>query len=277
MEARARLTALLDAAAGRTDIPPIVLSRAEEAAGSVAYWMRNVGAADLEPHYLRSLELARASGDRDREAWALYNLAFVYDFVAMSTPDLVDRARGAALRAEALEIFRAVGDKRGIGESLWAIGGNVVVIQEDPAKAREDLREAASILREIGDGYGASWAFMSLGMLDMSLGRLAEGRAEILDGARVFLEDDDVTGQIVAMRAVAALTALAGDDAGAVRIEAGAQQAARRIGVDPPEINPIVVPLIAARARLSPEEVARQEAAAESLEPRSFLESLLTG
>ncbi|HLX35101.1 MAG TPA: adenylate/guanylate cyclase domain-containing protein [Candidatus Limnocylindrales bacterium] len=275
VEARGRLGVLLDAAAARDDLSPLVLSRAEEAAGSVAYWMRNVAAADVEPHYRRSLELARQSGDRDREAWAIYNLAFVFDFIAMTTSEHYDRERGASMRAEALDIFRAVGDKRGIGESLWALGGNAIAIEADADEARDQLEEAAAVLAEIGDSYGASWAHMSLGMLEMNNGRLAEGREAILKGTRIFLADDDVTGEIVAMRALAALATLSGDDSSAVRIEAAAQQAARRIGVDPPEINPIVAPIVAARSRLAPDAVAREEAAAESIEPRAFLESML--
>jgi predicted ATPase/class 3 adenylate cyclase len=270
-----RLDALLGRAGERTDLSPALLSRAEEAAGSVAYWMRTSAADEIEPHYQRSLELARASGDRDREAWAMYNLAFVYDFVGMSRGRGFDPERGMQLRLAALEIFRAVDDRRGIGESLWALGGSAGAIRNDPVLARAQLREAAGLLEEVGDTSGTAWVHTSLGLLELTAGHLMEARAELLTGAALFLGDEDLAGQLLAIRNLAALAGLSGDDATAVRLDAAVSRLARRIGIDPPEIEPTVAPIRAARARLSPEAVAREEAAAESIEARPYLESQL--
>ena len=273
VEARARLHDLLARAEAQSDLSPELLSRAEEAAGSIAYWMRSVGAEELEPHYLRSLELARASGNRTREAWALYNLAFVYDFVAMSSPGKYDRERGMALRTEALALFRATNDRRGIGESLWAIGGNAVALREDPELARAQLTEASEILQEVGDGYGAAWALSSLGFIEISTGHPNDAAKPFLEGARIFLADDDRTGQLITIRALGALAALRGDDARAVRLDAASIALARRLGIDQPDIDPIVTPIREARSRLSPDAIAREELAAESIEARPFLEA----
>jgi predicted ATPase/class 3 adenylate cyclase len=275
IEASRRLGTLLQAAGSASDLQPELLSRAEEAAGSIAYWMRSKNAKDIEPHYRRSLEHARASGDRDREAWALYNLAFVYDFIEMAGKEHFDRERGMALRMQALELFRAVDDRRGIGESLWAIAGNAVAIQDDSTIARDQLREAAAILADIGDSYGASWASNSLGMLELNARRFSEARDALLASAEIFLGDDDMTGQIMVLRALAALAALSDDDATAVRLEAAAAGAAERIGVDPPDVGPVVEPIRAARARLSAEAIAAEELAAEAVEPRAFLQAAL--
>src|SRR6185369_9097439 len=70
-----RLDQALEAAArpGAPAVSPRVLSRAEEAAGSLRYWLfpdRDVA----RPWYERSVEHAVQSGDRGREAWARYNL-----------------------------------------------------------------------------------------------------------------------------------------------------------------------------------------------------------
>lgn len=275
IEARSRLEHLLQLASTRSDLSPLLLSRAEEAAGGVAYWMRSGGDDQIEPHYLRSLELALASGDRNREAWARYNLAFVYDFVAIAIPGKYDREHGAQLRNEALELFRATGDRRGIGESLWALGGNAVALREDPDLARVQLQEAAAILREIGDNYGASWAMASLGFIGLSTGQPEDAEKPFLESARIFLADDDMTGQLLSIQALGALAMLSGDEASAVRFDAVAMRLAREIGLVLPEIDPIVERIRQARARLAPDAIAREERAAETAEARPFLEAAL--
>jgi len=275
IEARTRLNALLDRTAGRTDLPPALLSRAEEAAGGVAYWLRTRAGDEIGPHYQRSLAYAIASGDPDREAWARYNLAFFYDFVPLASGGVLDLKHGNQLRQEALEIFRAVDDRRGIGESLWALGGSAGAIQEDADLARVRLREAASVLESVGDTSGAGWVHTSLGMLELTAGRLPEARAELLAGAAIFLADEDLAGQLILMRNFGALASLSGDDAAAVRLDAAVRRIAGRIGVDPPEIEPTVRPIQAARARLSAEAIAHEEQVAESIEVRPFLEAAI--
>jgi predicted ATPase/class 3 adenylate cyclase len=276
LEGRTRLAELLAAAADVPDLDANLMSRAEEAAGGIAYWMRNVAADQVEPHYQRSLEWARRSGDRRREAWALYNLAFVYDFVAMTEdPATVDRERALRLRGQALETFRAVGDKRGIGESLWAMGGNSMVMRADADMARRHLKEASAVLAEIGSSYGAAWSLMSLGMVESIAMDLEAARLDYLDAAGLFLADDDLAGMIIALEGLASLAALAGDDPTAVRLDAAAQSVARDAGVDPPLITVISEPLLEARRRLSPEQIAGEEEAAKSIEARPFLEAQL--
>jgi predicted ATPase/class 3 adenylate cyclase len=276
VEARDRLDGLLAMAADRSDLDPVLMSRAEEAAGGVDYWMRTVAADQVEPHYQRSLEFARQAGDRRREAWALYNLAFVYDFVAMSQhPDAAEPERALDLRRAALETFREIGDRRGIGESLWALGGNSIVMRADPVSARQYLMEASQVLTEIGDSYGAAWAWTSLGMLESLSGDLESARTAMLNGAELFLRDDDVPGQILTVQGLGSLAARAGDDRSAVRLGAAAEALARQIGIDPPLIAVIHDPIEAAKARLSPEEIAIEVDAATAIETRPFLEAAL--
>jgi predicted ATPase/class 3 adenylate cyclase len=274
-EGRARIGALLAAAADRTDLPPELLSRAEEAAGSIAYWTRVVAFDEIEPHYRRALELARESGDRDRQAWSLYNLAFVYDFMAVSAGRPTEAARAHTLRTEALDLFRAVGDQRGIGESLWALGGGPINIREQPDISRQQLSEAARLLEEAGDSYGASWALISLGMLETSVGRLDAGRDRILAAAELFLRDDDLAGQIICIQTLGAVAAQAGDDATAARLGAAAEALARKIGVNPPRIPPVAEPIEAALERLTQEQIERETEVARSIEARPFLEAAL--
>jgi len=275
IEGMDRLNALLAAAtaSGAPDVSLAALSRAEEAAGSLWYWLdpdRRVA----EPFYERSLEHAIASGDRRREAWARYNYAFVFDFTAATygEPDL---PRATALREEALETFRAIGDRRGIAESLWAMGGNATVVFKDPVLARRHLTEAIPLLEELGDIFGLGWAYVSLGLLDAVEGDLDSSEQGVLSAADVFERDGDVTGEVVSVQHLGALAARRGDDVTAVRFDAAARDLARSVGAEAPGIPPIVEPLRAAMARMTPEELAREQGIGRALGVQSILSAAL--
>jgi predicted ATPase len=276
MEGRSRLARLL-VAAEHLDAPPVplvVLSRAEEAAGSVAYWLRMTRSEDIDRHYRRSLELARAARDRDREAWALYNLAFLYDFLsaARSQPD-ADVA--SQMRSQALGLFRDVGDRRGVAESLWAMGANPIVMMRDPVAARRQLAEAAPMLEELGNSYATSWALMSVGFSHALENSLDVARTWILRATELFVRDGDVAGQIVAVQALGSLAAREGDDELAVRLASAAQSEGRRVNIDLPEIPPLTEPIATASSRLSPAVLERERAAGADLELGSILADAL--
>jgi predicted ATPase/class 3 adenylate cyclase len=277
-EGRARVLRLLEAAEAAAEaVPAAILSRAEEAAGSLAYWQRiGAGPGQVEPHYRRSLELARASGDEDREAWALYNLAFLYDFVPGLRDAEADLQVASELRDQALALFRRVGDRRGIAESLWALGGSPVALA-DPELARARLVEAVALLESLGDGHGASWAVMSLGLVEALEGRLAEAQARVAKAARTFVEDGDLAGQVVAVQAVASFAARASDPGTAARLAAAAEARSARIGVDLPGIPPILEPLAAAAVALDPAEREAHQRAGRGLDFEAVLAGITEG
>jgi predicted ATPase/class 3 adenylate cyclase len=276
VEARERLDRLLAAGRQPSAMAPseFALSRAEEAAGSIGYWAR----ADVDSpmqHYERALEHARASGNADREAWAMYNLAFVFDFTPLAGLGKPYPERAMELREAALAMFRAEGDRRGIAESLWAMGGHVVVLVQEPERARDYLAQAQVLLVELGDVYGISWVNVSLAILDATQGRLDEARRWLLQAIETFVGDSDAAGEIVAVQGLASLAARAGDVATAVRLEAAADAAARDMGADLPRIPPIVDPIQAARTGADPEMLRRETAAGEALGTAAILADAL--
>jgi len=275
VEGTERLGRLLDAAAapGAPVVPAAVLSRAEEAAGSLWYWLspdRRVA----RPFYERSLEHAIASGDRVREAWARYNYAFVFDFTTTGSgaPDL---ARAMRLREEALAMFRELGDRRGIAESLWAMGGNATVVLKDPQMARRHLTEAIPLLEELGDPFGLGWAYISLALLDAVEGRIDAAEHGVLAAADVFEADGDLTGEVVAVQHLGALAARRGDDVTAARFNAAAQALARAVGAEVPGIPPAAEPLAAAEARMAPDALERERGIGRALGVPSILSTAL--
>jgi len=268
VEGRPRLARLLLAAEqpAASRVPLVILSRAEEAAGSVAYWLRMTRSEDIERHYRRSLELARAAGDRDREAWALYNLAFLYDFLSAARAEQPDAEVATQMRSQALALFRDVGDRRGIAESLWAMGANPIVMVRDPRAARCRLQEAAPLLEELGNSYAASWAMMSVGFSHAVENSLDVARTWILRAAEMFVRDADVAGQIVAVQALGSLAARAGNDELAVRLASAAESEGRRVGIGLTEIPPLIEPIAASSSRLTQAVLKRERAAGADLE-----------
>jgi predicted ATPase/class 3 adenylate cyclase len=278
LEGRERVDHLLELAAAPNapDVPAAIRSRVEEAAGSIRYWT-GPDRVTPRPFYERAVEYAVASGDRRREAWARYNLAFVFDFTPAAETTQPDPARASELRAQELDIFREIGDRRGIAESLWAMGGNALLIFSDPARARKLLDEAIPLLDGIGDLYALGWANVSRAMLDAAEGDVDAAEDRIMQAADVFIRGGDTSGEFVAVQALGSIAARRGDDQLAARLSAAAHAAAREIGIELPRIPPIVEPLDAALARLSPEELTRESEVGVALGAKSILMTALEG
>jgi predicted ATPase/class 3 adenylate cyclase len=278
VEGRERLDGLL-AAVERPGAPPVdlvVLSRAEEAAGSIRYWISS-DRTHPRPFYERALEHAIASGDRRREAWARYNLAFVFDFIPTTDSKPLSSERAKALRSEALAQFREVDDRLGIAESLWAMGGNAFMILTDPIRARALLAEALPMLEELGDAQGMGWAVISIGMADAMEGHLDLAEDGVLRATRMFTRDGDIAGEQVGLLALGAIAARRGDDVTAIRMESAARSGARAVGAELPGIGPLVVPLEAAALRLPTDVVERERAVGAAIGAKAMLEAAIGG
>lgn len=277
LEGRERLEHLLSivAAPGAQAIPPLVRSRAEEATGSLWYWSATERRTPRD-YYERAVAFAIESGDRGREAWARYNLAFAYDFTpSVADVDAPDPVAATALRAQALDTFRALGDRRGIAESLWAMGGNALAIAKDPAAARARVLESIPLLEEIGDLSTLGWAHISVGMQEALVGNLAAADDRVGRAAEVFVRDGDVAGQVVSVQCLGSLAARRGDDLTAARFGSAADAAGHEMGIDLPRIPPIVIPLDEARARLAPEDLERESELGVALGAKAILDTAI--
>jgi non-specific serine/threonine protein kinase len=88
-----------------------------------------------------------------------------------------DYERTKALCEESLALFRAVGDKRGIAESLRLLG-TTVRLQGDYERAVALGEESLALYRELKDKWGVSWSLLDLGIVAIEQG--SYGRAAVL-------------------------------------------------------------------------------------------------
>ena len=99
------------------EVAPDVLSRALVGAGSVAYWRGD--AVGMRRWYPAAVEAAERCADPAVIAEAVYNAGFT---PATGELDFRQFAQGRTEFQRALDLFRALGDERGIAKALWALG-----------------------------------------------------------------------------------------------------------------------------------------------------------
>ncbi len=188
-----------------------LLVRALEAAGSLAYWQGDFAGA--RRHYERWLESERRAGNDAGVAEALYNICFTY-FVSRE-----DAATGRRLAIEALEIYRRLGNERGIALTVWALGGIELSEDElDAEAARGYLDEAKELLGKLGDRPMQAWAYFMSSGVNTRTRNVAAAREELKQALRAFMILRDLSGYAMCLRATARLEWMEGRAASAARL-----------------------------------------------------------
>jgi predicted ATPase len=184
-----------------------------EAAGGLAYWQADMPVA--QRFYDECLALTRTLGDDRALANALYNAAF---------PRVVGRlaiAEAKPMLAEALPLFRKVGDETGVARVLWGIG-NALFFGKEYDEARPVLEEAVALNRAHDDRFGLGWSVHTLGLVTFNLGDAQRARACWLEAIRLFAAAGDVPGMVLQLDNFSALARRAGDFQRAGRLWAAA-------------------------------------------------------
>ncbi len=147
-----------------------------------------------------STGVARAAGDRDTMASAL----FLLGFTAFDRGEL-EQAR--AYHQASLTLEREIGYQHGVAIELTRLG-DIAVAQGNPAEAQTLGEEALAIWRDRGDAWGVAWALIQLGRAARAQGDDARAialiRQSLASNAR--LGDKEIM-----VRAVSELAAIACD------------------------------------------------------------------
>ena len=213
-EGRDRAEQVLKAATDVTDVH--LRARALEAAGGLAYWQGDFAGA--RTHYQAWLDLEREAGSDRGIADALYNMCFTY-FVSRENPKT-----GRQLAEEALEIYRRLGDERGVASTVWALGG--IELSEDEmdfASARAHHSEAIELMSKQDNRPMLAWAYFMSGGLETRGGNYPEARSKINQALRLFVDLGDTSGYALALHALARLEWTEGRHESAARLSGASE------------------------------------------------------
>ena len=191
------------------EIPPLVLMSALEASAGIAYWRGDTQTSG--DGYVKAAEIARAHGDDAAQANAEYNLSFVYGIPGFELSQALDLLRSAR------EKWARVGDRAGVARAAFGLAtflqfGRAGAI--DPARleeARAAVQEALAVHRAGTNRFDLAWSLHLVGMIDAKTGDYASALAAFREAARIFTEDDDLSGLVIIASNCAELAGYQGD------------------------------------------------------------------
>jgi len=217
-------------------------------AGGIAWWQQDREAAGV--FYGDALGVERELGDPARIAEALYNLSFV-----VAGDDLDAAAR---LLDESLDLFRRVGDERGVAQVL-----TMLVMPDAQAgtwgRVIDNLEEVVGIWRRLGDRLHLSFDLLWLAFAHGRVGHREAARSAGLEALDLFREVDNDTGIGITFTALAFLATWEGRHEDAIRLAGASESLKERVGGPPGAIGGLLEgdPVAEAGAHL-PDDVARR-------------------
>jgi tetratricopeptide (TPR) repeat protein len=187
---------------------------------------------EAERHYESALTLNRELNDASAVARSLYNLAFpglmtLSPGAVEADPGVTTRSR--TLLTESLQLYRQLGDRRGIATVLWALATSRFLVSERE-QALDEYREALEIFRAVGDRFMTGWTLFQLGVSDLTAGEFGSARAYLTEAMTTFAESDDRSGIVLLLDAFGSLEAAAGDPERGVRLRGASEALARTSG-----------------------------------------------
>ncbi len=229
VEGRRRLEHI--AAESWSEDQPALRARLLEALGGIAWWQADIAA--MSRFYGEALSLWRSIGDRAEIANALYNASFAFVFTnTPADPSSIDPERkGLGLMEEALKIFRDLGDKRGAGNAVWALG-NWYYFHRQGDTAIVSFREALELFQATDDETMIAWAQHMLGTALLRARQVEEAAQHIRPAMRHFEAAGDATALTLVLDDYSALAAVAGDLPRSARLHGAARALALTTGAN---------------------------------------------
>ncbi len=227
-EARRRLDALAAAPWSRAE--PRLRARLAEALGGICWWQADIAA--MRGPYAEAVELWRASGDRRELANALYNYSFSFSFQGEGGTMLMDvdpEGEGEATLAEALALYRELGDEQGEANVLWGMG-NLHYFKAELGASAAEFEAALPIHRRLGNQTMVAWSLHMLGSAHLQTGAVEAARTMLTEALQLFHASGDAAGITLALDDFASLAAADGDAERALRIWGAARSLSTTTG-----------------------------------------------
>jgi predicted ATPase/class 3 adenylate cyclase len=213
---------------GVADQPALLRARAYGASGSIRYWQGEFVAANA--HYEPALEAARETGDKAELAEALYNYGFAPTSLQSSSQD--ERYRHARpFFDQALELYRELGDDRGMAGAEWALAISSAAERDLDAALAHGTR-ALETYRRLNDPFGIGWALHMLSLYWVAGDDLDKARECADEALGTFAKARDLSGSVVVAYDMGLIAARQGDRERAVRIGGAVDALTRAAGVD---------------------------------------------
>ncbi len=167
-----------------------------DAAGGLAYWGNHLDAA--HSRYLAQIEAAREVGDPAELANALYNASFTAR-IALGDWELT-----TAMQSEAAELYRQVGDERGLTRLDWSTATNLFT-QGRIAEADEILRDLYDRFGKLGDIYYLSLVIDTRSWVALATDRPVEALRLSSLALKTYRALGDIAGRTIGLAGVAVM------------------------------------------------------------------------
>jgi tetratricopeptide (TPR) repeat protein len=158
--------------------------------------MRQSGSSDVRKHYERGLTLARSLGYTAGVARALDGLAYVHQFEG-AEDDLVQ-----SLHSESLQLWRKLGDKRGIASALGSLAHRAAARYEFD-KATSLFKESLALFQDVEDQREIAGALWNLGQIELRRGRYEESTSLFNESLNIYQDLKDTHGIPTQIRCLA--------------------------------------------------------------------------
>ena len=218
---------------GVAEQPATLRARALGGAGSIAYWRGD--AADIKRLYTLALDAARKSDDKAVLAESLYNYSFsVNTDEWLKTSQFLPDEESVA---EALEIYRGLGDERGIANTSWALGLGAITARDWDA-GRRYIGDALRSYRAVSDSFGSGWALFELSLIETGAGNLDEAEARVREAIELFSDVADLSAIVFMLFDLYEIARRKGDAVRSVRLAAAGDALRQRTGTDLALVGP---------------------------------------
>ena len=224
-EARLRI----DAALALEGVSPALRAKAIEASGGIAWWQGDLLRASRE--YAEALELQRGAGDPAELANALYNFGIAYAFAgAMIGEGAVGEGERAMVEAE--EIFRRLGDKRGLGDVHWGMGNVALFAKNDPSGSLGLFEASVKEYAAAESVFGEGWAHFEVGQVLLRLERPDEANTALKKGLELMYDSGDESAAVLFVIMIGSVRLAQGERERAYRLAGAAWALRDRSGLD---------------------------------------------
>jgi len=157
-----------------------------------------------------AIALAQQASELYRELGDQRGMAATLNNLGVFTVDQGDLERAKSIYTESLELYRAIEDKWGIAAALNNLG-IVLRLQGHYQQAKACFEQSLAIRQELGDKHSLALSFLNLGNIARHLGDHAQAQTLYEESLALFRQVGDKAGMASSINSTGILARLQGD------------------------------------------------------------------